>query len=52
MANWSKVKHFPPFSKILFLAVSVNLRAQTLSFGHSSSLTSFVTVEHTTIVLS
>ena len=43
-ANWSKVKHSPPASTILLLAVSVNLIAQILIFPNVCSLKSFVTV--------
>jgi hypothetical protein len=43
-ANWSKVVQNPPFWVILALALSVNLKAQTLIFGHSNNLVSSVTV--------
>ena len=49
-ANWSKVKQLPPAAKILFLADSVNLKAQTLSLGTSKSLLSSTTVQTATTV--
>ena len=52
MTSSSRVMHFPPALVILALAVSVNLRAATFSFGTSRSLTSSVTVPTNTTVLS
>ena len=52
MTNWSRVRHFPPALMILALAVSVNLRAATVSFGTSRSLLSSVTVLTATTILS
>ena len=43
-ANWSKVKHSPPASTILLLAVSVNLKAATLILPKLFTLKSFVIV--------
>jgi hypothetical protein len=43
-ANWSNVVQNPPALVILALALSVNLKAQTLILGTSKSLTSSVTV--------
>ncbi len=43
-ANWSKVVQKPPALVILALAVSVNLKAHTLTLGTSKSLTSSVIV--------
>merc|ERR1719273_632263 len=48
----SRVMHFPPALVILALAASVNLSAATVSFGTSIILSSSVTVETTTTVLS
>jgi len=42
-ASSSKVMHWPPAASILFLALSVNLNAHTLTFGQVKSLTSSVT---------
>jgi len=50
--SWSKVRHFPPALTILALAVSVNLRAATVSLGTSRSLMSSVTVPTTTAMRS
>lgn len=50
--SWSRVRHFPPALTILALAVSVNLRAATVSLGTSRSLVSSVTVPTTTAILS
>jgi hypothetical protein len=46
------VRHFPPALTILALAVSVNLRAATVSLGTSRSLMSSVTVPTITAILS
>jgi hypothetical protein len=46
------VRHFPPALTILALAVSVNLKAATVSLGTSMSLMSSVTVPTTTAILS
>ena len=50
--SWSRVRHFPPALTILALAVSVNLRAATVSLGMSRSLLSSVMVPTTTAILS
>lgn len=50
-ANWSKVKHSPPAFKILALAPSVNLRAQTVNFGITRTRLSSVTVDTVTTIL-
>merc|ERR1719329_235559 len=52
MTSSSRVMHFPPALVILALAVSVNLRAATVSFGTSRSLMSSVTVPTNTTILS
>lgn len=44
IASWSKVVTSPPAARILVLALSVTLKAQTLSLGNSPSLTSSVIV--------
>jgi len=49
-ASWSNVRHFPPAAKILCLAFSVNLKAQTVSLGTWRSLTSLVTVQTQTAI--
>ena len=41
---------FPPAARILFLAVSVTLRAQTVSLGTTKSLSSLVMVEVETTI--
>ena len=46
------MRHFPPALTILALAVSVNLRAATVSLGTSRSLISSVTVPTTTAMRS
>merc|ERR1719400_1910726 len=48
----SRVMHLPPALVILALAASVNLSAATVSLGTSIILSSSVTVETTTTVLS
>lgn len=50
--SWSRVRHLPPALIILALAVSVNLRAATVSLGTSRSLMSSVTVPTTTTMRS
>lgn len=50
MTSSSRVMHFPPALVILALAVSVNLRAATVNFGTSRSLTSSVTAPTTTTI--
>ena len=52
MTSSSRVMHLPPALVILALAASVNLSAATVSLGTSSILSSSVTVETTTTVLS
>ena len=52
MINSSSVRHFPPALMILALAVSVNLKAATVIFGTSRSLTSSVTEATITAVFS
>ena len=52
MINSSRVMHLPPALTILALAVSVNLKAATVIFGTSRSLTSSVTEATTTAILS
>lgn len=49
-ANWSNVKHYPPAAKILVLAASVNLRAQTVILGTTNNLSSSTTLQTQTIV--
>ncbi len=46
------MRHFPPALTILALAVSVNLKAATVSLGTSMTLMSSVTVPTTTAILS
>jgi hypothetical protein len=52
MINSSRVRHFPPALTILALAVSVNLKAATVIFGISRSLTSSVTEATMTAIFS
>jgi hypothetical protein len=49
-ASWSKVKHWPPTAKILVLAASVNLSAQTVILGTTNNLSSSTTLQTQTMV--
>ena len=52
MISSSRVMHFPPALTILALAVSVNLKAATVIFDTSRSLTSSVTEATMTAIFS